>query len=618
MLRTEYGSTVLVAELPFSKIDQEAFRVALQSDAKEALAALPQIILALQNIFRSVFPPHLISTIACFGMMSPVGPGGANGKGLISGIEQHHIELLQAFLLAIDRSEWGDEPASPFQIQEAIDLIKAISTAFHTQRALQLEENTNPERRYAFGLQEQMRDHTQMVRNWGYQDNMLEIVRSWHSPIGEVLTNHHGFSASEVITAVEDLVKLHQERLGSWFCLLKDIFKGRTKKKIVHDYFARYEGVEGDPLAFLASLHKRTTLRELKLMLQTHATNWLMTIMLVDPLLIAQRTNLSETKIVRIFNVLSMVPGSQTPADPQHLFLANPCWLRPGIRDNDEYLFIVPQSLPAFLPEILRVLYVEADAVDQLDRRKSEYLETAMCEVVGKALPGASLRSNAKWQWLGKEFETDLLAIFNRSLVIAEAKSGTVSQSAMRGAPNALKQQVKRLLVEPAEQSARLSNIIRLAVEGNPEAMAVTKNLGIDPLSIDSVVRISVTLDDLCVLSSAEFELKRAGWFPKSLKMPPTLNLAELTACAEILSDPVHFLNYFVARERLQGAAPIFGYEMDYLGLYLECGLDLPELLSGVRSGLIVGMSSTIDRYYISRNTGFPVEKPTPAFTIRR
>jgi hypothetical protein len=198
-----------------------------------------------------------MATIASWGMMSPVGPGGTSGKGLLRGIEQHHIELLQAFSLTIDRWEWGNEPASPFQIQGAIDLIRAIGTAFHTQRALQHEGIKNPNQRYAFGLQEQMRDHTQMVRNWGYYDNMLEIVRTWHSSICQMLANHHGFSAIDLITTVEALVRLHQERLGGWFFLLKDILKGRTKKKIVFDYFARYEGVEGDPSVFLASLHTR-------------------------------------------------------------------------------------------------------------------------------------------------------------------------------------------------------------------------------------------------------------------------------------------------------------------------------------------------------------------------
>lgn len=609
---------MFVAELPFSEIDQNDLRLTLLSNAKEALAALPQNILVLQDLFRSVFPPHLMATIACWGMMSPVGKEGSNGKGLLAGIEQHHIELFQALLLTIDRWEWGREPASPVDIQRAIDGIKAVGTAFHAQRAQQLTQMTDPDSHYAFGLQELIRDHTQMVRNWGYYDHMIEIARSWHSPLDAVLERHHGFGASDLISTVEALVSLHQERLGSWFILLKDILKGRTKKQIVYDYFARYDGVEGDPSAFLASLHRRTSLPDLRMMLQTHATNWLMTKMLVDPSLIAQRIKLPEAKVVSIFRILSMVPGSQKSADPQHLFLANPVWLRPGIRDDKEYLFFVPQSLPASLPTILRDLYDKANAVSQLNRQKAGYLETAVCDVIGQALPGAVLNPSAKWRWRGTEFETDLLAILERTVVIAEAKAGTVSASALRGAHNALKQHVRKLLVEPAEQSARLSEIVRLAGQGDPEAMAVTNELGIDPREIDTVVRISVTLDDLSVLSTAEYELKRAGWFPSELKMPPTLNLAELKACAHILSDPLHFLNYFSARERLQGAGPIFGYEMDYLGLYLECGLNLPELMRGDKSGMIAGMSSAIDRYYVSRNTGFPVAKPRPTFAIER
>lgn len=124
------------------------------------------------------------------------------------------------------------------------------------------------------------------------------------------------------------------------------------------------------------------------------------------------------------------------------------------------------------------------------------------------------------------------------------------------------------------------------------------------------MVRISVTLDDFSTMAMSEFELKSAGWIPQDLKLPPTLNLAELGSCADILSDPLHFLDYFATRERLQGATQIFGYEMDYLGLYLENGLDLPELLAGTHSGMIAGMSSAIDRYYLSRDTGNPVAKP--------
>ncbi|MFT5537985.1 hypothetical protein [Parasphingorhabdus sp.] len=601
---------MIIRELPFSKINKDVHRRASIAMAEHAAEHFPAHINSIQNLFRSAFPPHLMATIACWGMSSPVGPDGTSGKGLLEGIEQHHIELLQALLLTIDRREWGTEPATPSDVQKAIDTVKAVSAAFHKQRLQQLSGTHDPDTLLVIGLQEKMRDHTQMVRNWGYYDDMLRIVRSWHEPLDRALEVHHGFSASDLISTIEKMVSLHQKRLGDRFILLKDIFKGRTKKKIVHDFFVRYEGVAGDPAELLDSLPKRMSLRSLRMMLQVHADRWLMMEMLIDPSIIAAQTGQPVAKVVSILRSLSMVPGCLEDSDTQHLFLANPVWQKPGLHDGDDFLFFIPQSIPAFLPVILRDLSEKAGIVDDLDRRKSTYLEDEISKVVRTALPSACVKSGVKWQWQGVQYDTDLLATFDRILLIAEAKSGSVSSSALRGSPKALKQHVKRLIVEPAEQSARLTGILKLATEGNSDALAVAAGLGFDPHNIDAVVRISVTLDDFSTMAMSEFELKRAGWIPQDLKLPPTLNLAELGSCVDILSDPLDFLNYFAARERLQGATPIFGYEMDYLGMYLENGLDLPELLAGTHSGMIAGMSFAIDRYFLSRDTGSPVAKP--------
>jgi hypothetical protein len=601
---------MIVRELPTSKIDREALRELSIAMANEAAESFPEYVATLQKLFRSVFPPSLLAIIACWGMSSPVGPDGTTGKGMIEGVEQHHIELLQALLLTIGRWEWGAEPATPSDIQTAIDTVKAVCAAFHKQRLHQLDQTHAPDALVVIGLQELTRDHTQMVRNWGYYDDMLRIVRAWHEPLDALLQAHHGFSGSDLISTAERLVESHQKRLGERFILLKDIFKGRTKKKIVQDFFARYEGVEGDPAELLHDLPKRMSLRQLRIMLQSHADQWLMMEMLIDPSIIATQTGLPVAKVISILRSLSMVPGCLKSADTQHLFLANPVWQRPGLQDGDDFLFFIPQSMPAFLPVILRELCEKAGIVDDLDSRKSAYLEEEIGKIVQAALPSACVKSSVKWHWQGVQYETDVLAVFERTLLIVEAKSGSVSSSALRGAPLALKQHVQRLIVEPAMQSARLQEIVELASKGDMDALAVALGLNIDPHKTDAVVRISVTLDDLSPMAMSEFELKRAGWIPQNLKLPPTLNLAELGTCADILSNSRHFLNYFAARERLQGATRIFGYEMDYLGLYLENGLELPELSAGTHIGRIDGMSSAIDRYYLSRDTGSPVTKP--------
>jgi hypothetical protein len=601
---------VRILELPISRIDKDAHRNELIAMGEEAAESFPIHIESLQNLFRTVFPPDILATIANWGMLSPVGPDGTSGNGMIEGINQHHIELLQALMLTIDSHEWGKQRATSSHIQQAINTIKEVSFTFHAQRLQQLRESQDNDALLVVELQEKMRYHTQMVRNWGYYDDMLRIVRSWHAPLDRAIERHHGFSASDLISTVEHLVSLHQKRLGSRFVLLKDIFKGRTKKKIIYDFFARFDGVRGDPAALLNRLPKHIKLRELRMILAEHANRSLIMEMLIDPANLAKLLGQPISKVIALLRTLSMVPGNLKSSDTKHLFLANPVWRRPGVLVDDNFLFFIPQSLPAHLPIILRKLCEEAGIEDHLARQKSKYLEEETSRIIKSVLPEECVINGAQWRWQGVQYETDVLATIDRTLLIVEAKSHNVSTSTLRGAPKALKQHVQRLLVEPAEQSSRLSDIVKSASEGDPEALAVVSSLNIEAQKIDAIARISVTLDDISVMAKSEFELKQAGWVPQSLKLPPTLNLAELGACADILSGPSHFLNYFKARERLQGMSRIFGYEMDYLGLYVENGLNSPELLAGTHTVMIVGMSSEIDRYYLSRNTGSPVPKP--------
>lgn len=122
-----------------------------------------------------------------------------------------------------------------------------------------------------------------------------------------------------------------------------------------------------------------------------------------------------------------------------------------------------------------------------------------------------------------------------------------------------------------------------------------------------------MTLDDFSTLASAQADLKRTGLVPEAVDLPPTMGLADLCTCAHILDEPLHFLHYLAKRERFQGKMPIFGDELDYLGTYLVCGLELPEIEAGTHKGMFSGMSQAIDRYYMGRGIGRDGPKPCPA-----
>ena len=607
---------MVVRELKGSDIDRDAHRAFSVDEARKAVAAFPGHIEAILAVFREAYPPHVIATIACWGMSQPAGPDMVSTKGLIEGIEQHHIELLQALLLTLERWEWGREPASNQQIQAAIDAVNALATAFHRRRMIQLEDlGDDLDRLVSIGLQERMRDHTQMVRNWGYYDDMVRIVRALHAPLDAAFAAHHGYSASDLVDIAEALVALHQERLGGRFVLLKDIFRGRTRKAIVHDFFARYEGVRSDPDAFLASLPKRMPLRHLSTMLLSYADRWLVMEMRVDPGVIAERLGKPVALVAKVFAALGLCPGALREHEKEHLFLSNPVWLKPAVRVDDDFLFFAPQSLVSFLPAILRTLAAEAGLTKALEKRRTLYLEEEMKRVIEEVIPSATLLPNVEWVWDGIRYETDLIAVIDRVVLIAEAKSGALTPSGLRGAPDSVRKHVQKLIVDPAVQSARLRNILLAARDGEPEALAVAEGLGLGlpPAKIDTIIRVSATLDDFSALASAQAELKRSGLVPDDVELPPTMGIADLCTCAHILDDPLYFLHYLAKRERFQGKVPIFGDELDYLGTYLVCGLELPEIEAGTHKGIFSGMSQAIDRYYVGRSIGRDGLKPRPA-----
>lgn len=607
---------MVVHELKGADVDRDAHRSSSIDEARSAVTAFPQHIETILAVFREAYPLHVIATIACWGMSHPAGPDKVSTKGLIEGIEQHHIELLQALLLTLERWEWGQEPASNQQIQTAIDAVRALATAFHKRRMIQLEDlGDGLDRLISAGLQERMRDHTQMVRNWGYHDDMVRIVRSLHAPLNDAFAAHHGYGPNDMVDIAEALVDLHQERIGGRFILLKDIFRGRTRKAIVHGFFARYEGVAGDPDAFLASLPKRMPLRRLRTMLLSHADRWLVMEMRVEPGVIAERLGKPVALVTRVFEALGLPPGSLRQHEKEHLFLSNPVWLKPAVQVDSDFLFFAPQSLVSFLPTILRALVAEAGLAKTLEKRRTVYLEEEMARVIGEVLPSATLLPNVAWVWEGVRYETDLIAVLDRVVLIAEAKSGGLTASGLRGAPDSVRNHVRSLIVEPAVQSARLRDILLAAKGGESDALAVAEGLGLglDPAKIDTILRVSVTLDDFSTLASAQADLKRTGLVPEAVDLPPTMGLADLCTCAHILDEPLHFLHYLAKRERFQGKMPIFGDELDYLGTYLVCGLELPEIEAGTHKGMFSGMSQAIDRYYMGRGIGRDGPKPCPA-----
>lgn len=550
-------------------------------------------------LFRRVYPPHLIGVIAGWGLARSSGPEGISSTSMLAGIEQHHIELLQALLLTLPDKEWGQPPAESGDFEFAVDTVKQLATAFHRRRLSQMDRPGGVAEKAIITLQELVRDHTQMVRNWGYYDDMIRIVKGLYAPLDEAFATAHGFRAADLVDVIDAILSLHRRRLNKRFAVLRRLSSIRKRYDLVTYFYANYPNAKGTADEFWASVPKRATRKQIRNNLWVLADRFLVVDLLFDASSIALEIGRPADLVRAILEALSLEAGALSAHDPEHLFLANPVWTRPAVREQDQFLFFAPPTLASYLVPVLRSLAQKADLQDRLEKRRGKYLESEITEVIGKVLPMARMIPGAKWSWQGTEYETDLIVVVDRVALVVEAKSGVLSDVAMRGGSKSMRRHVDELLIAPAIQSSRLRDILLAAGRGECDAIKVTEALDIDAAKIERIIRLSVSLDDLTPFSAGRSTLRETGWLPADVTLPPCIGLADLCVCATILHEPLYFLHYLATRERAQNAR-IFGDELDHLGTYLDCGLSLPAMEEDTHQVILTGMSKAVDDYYLS------------------
>jgi Holliday junction resolvase len=600
---------------PLSGIEPELIRHALHQTAAAKREAFPGLIATILDIFRRFYPPHILGVLAVWGLVAPASPEeGVAQNSMIKGLGQHHIELLQALLLTLPQSDWGEVPAQPEDIQKIIETVLDLAEAFHQRRYLAIHKEQNVEERTTIGLQERMRTHTQIVRNWGHFSQVREISEGLYRPLDEELRAHHGFGATDLIRVAHAQLSIIEARIAARFRLLKRLFRERKIPKLVRGFF-RAELLLGDADAFIKSIPSNATHEMVRYRLLALADRGALQMYLVSVDELAHETGLNAGVVARVMACLTQHPGALQDRDPEHLFLDNPVWRAPVISISETNFCVLPMSLFSHIHEIVRGIAVAAGLKTVLGACRAKYLEEHTERLLRRALPGAQIVSNAKWRLGPAEYETDLIARLDRVVVVVECKSAALTPPALRGAPDRVKHHIRELVEHASEQSARLSELIAAMNAGNKEAAKILALIPLDFSSVEHVVRISVTLDDFSVICSAEKDLKEAGWIAKELALAPTLNLADLECVVDLLDRPGYFLHYFIERERLQKSLDVIGFEGDYLGLYLDTGFNIWEIEKGRPTLNIIGMSTAMDRYYSSRDIGYMMPKPSPKTT---
>ncbi|KVE11547.1 hypothetical protein WI92_18420 [Burkholderia vietnamiensis] len=585
------------------------FKEAMLTAARAAVEAFPEQLETVKDTLRRVYPPYALAAFASYGMQVGLTDSGEQRKALPD-ILQHHAELLHAILLSLPFNEWGSGPLTPDAMQTLFDTVPTVSNTFYLQRILDGDSIQGDEQATVRSLQERIRMHTHGVRNWGYYEQVVALCRSLYAHLDAAMMAHHGFCATDLVDVLAALVSEFEKRQSAHWGVLVRVFKGKTARQIVQRYYQLVPELVGSADEMLASLPATVTRDQMMGMLMAHYDLRLLDTALFETPTVAELTGKSVETVSAVLKALSFVPGSLAETRPEFLFLDNPVWDRPTVAIGETYFCPLPQMAFSHIHRLVDRLAGEAGLQDALKERRAMYLEHQVEAVFRRAVPDADIRATVRWDKNGQQFENDLVVVIDRVVVIAEAKSHRLTPQGLRGAPDRVKRHIREMVLEPSIQSSRLEQLIQVARAGDAEATAILVGIGIDPKKADRVIRLSVTLDDLSILSASEQDFKEIGWVPPDHSLAPSILITDLECLADILDNGLLLLHYLSERVYLQKSLNLLGDELDFLGLYLASGFNLAALHGKFTEFSPSGMSSPIDRYYLGREAGLKIPKP--------
>ncbi len=530
---------------------------------------------------RSVNVLDLLSVLAFYGLTGVMtDEGELLDLGDNDSIMQPHVELIQALALQLRSEQQSVKPSGPDKIQEIWDLLIENGKAFLAQRLTQIKDAKTPEEKAILLIQERLRSHTHFVRNWGYYQRVIRISSRLYAPLDKLYKSLIGVSATSIITIFEHLVTHTEKGLTSHIERFVEVWGATTVEHCARAYHKIFPDMKGTPDDLMSSLRKRClSLDGLKRLILFHIDLQLPTIFTFSCDDLASKLTLCDEELQRTLQALSYRFGDLSRENPRHLFLKNPVWVKPVIDLGDgRYFCPMPQLFFSFVFRILDGLLADNERAQiACQDRRSKFLEDEVATIFETAFTGSEPIRNFKWREGEAEFETDLVLPIDSYLILVEAKSGSISWPALRGAPDRAKRHIQKLIVDPAIQSARLATKLLRLKSGEVIESDFPQPLSFDVKSIKEVIRLSVTLEDFATVQSNVVALKDTGWLDKELIPAPTMTLADLEIVFDILADTPEKLHYLVRRAELEDQLKYLGDELDLLGLYLETGFCIRE-----------------------------------------
>lgn len=569
----------------------------------------------LQARILTVDPCSLLSLFAYYDLTTS--PGVNREWTEKQPILQHHVEFLQGLVLRYQEESFDFQPTLPQDFVVFRDLIKDVTRAFQMRRLAAVDPSASREQRQRFMALEDIRVHTQAVRNWGYPQQVSRIVTGLFSTLDDAIEEQLGVRVAYLVKMWFNLVNISETRLNRHRNLVMSALQAKTIESAIEKSYQAFPDITSSPEELLQlATENNFSLQNVQDLLFRHSDLRLKDIytFTIQNFVDAYPKEIEPEMLQKIIDIWSLSFGNLADLNSEHIFLGNPVWQKPLVRLKNEKIFCPIATLFInSLTEIMEaIIKSKPELYKRYEERRGKFLEEEIYQLFGSAFPSAKVYRGSQWHdpVTNKDFENDLLVLVDSYLIIVEAKSGRVTESARRGASESLKKIINKLVVEPSLQARRFASYLK----DNPGLHKFINRQGnlneVDSSNVYEVICLNITLESLGTLYSHAPNLKKAGFISDEIDIAPTISLADIEIIFKILEGTCEKLHYLVRRTQFEQNADYSGDEIDLLAFYLDTGFNIGEVEFNRQGLSLLGMSNIFDPFFLGELPKQDTPKP--------
>ena len=604
-MKSYQGSPVFPESMPLEE------RIAILQDVAQAAEdEFQRNYFSLGEWFEEYDALHLLAYCCYYFVCHPAGVDPELG-GMLE-FYPHHLEILQAFSLMQERTS-SDRPLGP-NADELLDVMGAIEQAARFRGFKANVDQVEGESKRNLVLSS-MRAQTRAVRNPGYPQHIHQIARDLAATVREDFAGVHGVDPVRLVDALFHLPEIAMARLNDHRQRVVCFYRETTFQGVASSYLEAFPDEPDFDAEQLFELMGRK-LRSMKAVLMYRSDMRLADCFTftLDDLVGAYGQYIDQQAVKAVIDKLAFEFCDLADQNKEWVILDNPVWKRPFIKLDDEtYFLALAGHIPHYVPSLLEGMVTEDGTLEQKYRdRKARYLEDQVERLFRAGFPGGQVYRGSMWEdSAGNKGENDLTMVLGSVAIVVEAKSGSLSPHAQRGAPKRTADTVRQLIVEPADQAYRF---IRVLEETEGPQSFVTKSGPENRIDVSGVryfLPLTVTMEQFGLISNLR-NLAEAGISSRKMsELAQVLSLTDLMVIFEVLELQSEKVHYLFRRRELGARMQLHGYEMDVLAFYLDRGFNIGDVeFSGDSFVHLTLASKTLDPYFVGQILDVAVDKP--------